>query len=185
MGHWQVISVSKDDPDAVVIFRSHQYGGTDKSAFLSTTTGGEKTGLTRPTPWPHMPGYTVLGSTADSSPLEIQITSGNGLTAIVLVQEGHVFAGHETFKDCLVVHGQVEGGRHQFGWRDLVKGKSYGSITRKMSVHVGADGIVKFLPETKFSFLSTDGSQQEFSHLEIKVPLFASTPSHEASTSAS
>lgn len=164
MGSWRVSSVSKSDPGAVVIFRNHLGDGSSPCAFLSV-------GETGQTPWPHG-GYAYIGR--ENHVFEIQITSGSGLTAIVFVEE--------SYAESLVVHGHIEGGRHRFGWRELVKGKKYGSMVRKMKIHVGADGIIKFIPETKFSFLAFE---RELPHLEIKVPLFASPPSYEPPTSMS
>lgn len=85
--------------------------------------------------------------------------------------------------DRLIVHGHVEGARHQFGWRELTKGKKYGSGKRRLKIDIGADGMIKLIPETKFSFLLTDGSELEFEQLEFRIPLFAKPPIYAACAS--
>ncbi|KAF3760279.1 hypothetical protein M406DRAFT_75557 [Cryphonectria parasitica EP155] len=166
MGHWDISTVSKDDPNTIVICRDHSAVEVHfSSLFLSVN---ESRAQWQPD------GCTRLGD--QSRPLEIQITTGTGQTAVVFIHRSAT-------NDRLVVHGHIEGARHVYGWRELTKGKPFGTMTRKLRIHVGADGTLAVLPDTKFTFLlSTEDSEQELPKLEFKIPMFAKPPSYEAST---
>lgn len=161
MGHWEVSSVSKDDPNTIVICRNH---GSSEVYFAGLFLSVDE----RRAQW-QPGGYIYLGD--QSRPLEIQITNGNGQTAIVFVH-------YNSMNNRLIVHGHVEGGRHQYGWRELVKGKKYGNCKRRLKIEISADGMIKLMPETRFAFLLTDGSELEFQELELRIPMFAKPPTY-------
>ncbi|PSS02404.1 hypothetical protein BD289DRAFT_478788 [Coniella lustricola] len=174
MGHWRLHAVSKDDPMTIVIARSHSQSEVrDASLILSYNQRQES--------WPG--GGVYVGERL--RPIEVQITTATGQTAIVLLHR--TSTGHER----LVVSGHIEGGRsHEYGWLDLDRGKPYGggSMTRKLRLHVGSDGLLKVVALANFAFLQEDagagadgeGGTKELAELEFKIPMFAKPPSYEA-----
>lgn len=236
-GRWQVTSISKDDPNTVVICRNHNVteiiwscvflSANDTEAPLressskppshirtpfnrgalrkvkrrcnasETVCGGEGIMLgslySFQVVWIQLQIHVLfdipntdivplkawLGS--HHQPLEIQITNGNGQTAIVFLDQEVGWGAR------LNIHGQIEGARHRFGWK--ANGRRYGMVSLKMSIHVTGHGVIRLTPDaSQFSFITTNEVELAFPKLEFKIPMFTKgeePPSYEASTATS
>lgn len=88
MGHWEISSVSKDGPNTIVICRDHSATEVlHSSLFLSINESQAR--------WVR-DGHARLGD--QSRPLEVQMTTGTGQTAVVFIHRSAV-------NERLIVHG--------------------------------------------------------------------------------
>lgn len=174
MGHWELTQISKDDPDTIIICRHHSVADVDGSTMILSV-NKQRTLASREI-W--------IGD--EAHPLEIQITTGTGQTAIIFLHQ-HRFSTH----DRLVVHGHIEGARHQYEWKksqlseggkkSSSKSSSIFGVWAKLRLHVTADGMVELRPQDpamKFALVMlTEGAggvaPLEFSLLQFRIPMFA------------
>lgn len=162
MGHWELTQVSKEDPDTIVICRYHSVAEVYQSTLVLSV-NQNRTAVSQ-----------VVWIGDDGHPLEIQITNGVGQTAIVFMHQ-HRFSTN----DRLVIHGHIEGARHQYEWKSPPNAKSKSSIfgsKLKMRLHVTADGMIELRPEDplmKFALVMAEGGELEFSKLQFRIPMFS------------
>lgn len=167
---WEIRQFSKEDPDSILICRNH--ASTD-IPILALSVDEQRTpiiALEAP--------YRRIAKDK-TRPMEIQITNSNGQTAII-------FLYIDGASDALIVHGQIEGRRHQYGWRTVPFDKYAQRLRRVLTFHVTAEGMIVLTPvksgNFSYAFSLMDGTELQFEKLELKIPMFslAQPPSYQA-----
>lgn len=159
---WNILQFSKDDPDTIIICRNHYSGAPP----LVLSVDEQRTSITSANE------AARRTNRHNDQPIEIQITNGNGQTAIVFIHGNPV-------DGTIIIHGHIEGRRHRYGWRSIPENKSTQKmkrVTLALKFHVTADGMIELTPMGqglfKYAFVTMDGTDLKFEKLELVIPMF-------------
>lgn len=161
---WEIQQISKEDPDTILVCRNHD---AIKIPLVALSVDEQRTPITAlEAPYRRI-------AKDKSHPVEIQITNGNGQTAII-------FLYIDGAKDTLIIHGHIEGRRHEYGWRSVPPDKYAQRLQRIFNLAVTAEGMIVLTPIKRgkfdYAFSLTDGTDLQFGKLELKIPMFSHAP---------